>query len=72
VWQPKLEVNEGDTDAQQLWSKLKPKVPEFFSGVRVKPALLHGDLWSGNAGQAEGKPGANPAASQFTITSPAL
>ena len=30
---------------------------EFFIGVEIRPSLLHGDLWSGNAGQSEGKPG---------------
>ncbi|KAK1785582.1 hypothetical protein P4O66_018943 [Electrophorus voltai] len=27
------------------------KVPQLFSGVEVEPALLHGDLWSGNVAE---------------------
>jgi len=46
-----------DADAKKFWPKLKQKIPEFFVGIQVKPSLLHGDLWSGNAGQVDGKPG---------------
>ena len=52
-----LDREHGDDEAKRLWLKLKPKIPEFFSGLDVKPSLLHGDLWSGNAGQADGRPG---------------
>ena len=54
-----LDREGGDDEAKRLWQKLKPKIPEFFSGLDVKPSLLHGDLWSGNAGQADGRPGKN-------------
>ena len=46
-----------DTETKQLWKKLKQKIPEFFVGIEIRPSLLHGDLWSGNAGQVDGKPG---------------
>jgi len=30
---------------------MKERIPTFFEGIgQVKPSLLHGDLWSGNAG----------------------
>jgi fructosamine-3-kinase len=31
-------------------AELRAKVRELLSRVDVKPALLHGDLWTGNAG----------------------
>lgn len=30
--------------------KLREKIPAFFGSYRPQPALLHGDLWSGNVG----------------------
>ena len=36
---------------------MKCIIPEFFQGIDVKPSLLHGDLWSGNAGTVDGNPG---------------
>ena len=44
-------------EALDLWDQLKGRIPSAFEGVEVKPSLLHGDLWSGNAAQAEGKAG---------------
>ena len=46
-----------DRDAMKLWDQLKVIIPRFFDGLEVKPSLLHGDLWSGNAGTVNGKPG---------------
>ena len=44
-------IDGGDAEAEKLWSKLKEMIPTFFEGIgEVKPSLLHGDLWSGNAG----------------------
>ena len=34
-----------------------PKLPRFFDGVDVKPAILHGDLWGGNASENSEGPG---------------
>ena len=47
----------GDEEAKQLWEKMKCIIPEFFKDIDVKPSLLHGDLWSGNAGTVDGNPG---------------
>ena len=46
-----------DKEAERLWEKLKEVLPKFFEDLDVKPSLLHGDLWSGNAGTVDGKPG---------------
>ncbi|XP_077869709.1 ketosamine-3-kinase-like [Saccoglossus kowalevskii] len=44
-----LNKKSGDREANELWSNLQLKLPEMFQGLDIKPALLHGDLWSGNA-----------------------
>ena len=42
---------------QKNGARLLDKIPAFFSGYRPLPALLHGDLWSGNVGSDDaGKP----------------
>ena len=46
-----------DNEAKSLWDELKAIMPQFFEGIEVKPSILHGDLWSGNAGTVDGKPG---------------
>lgn len=40
-----------DKEAGELWSQLRPKIPKLFEGITVKPSLLHGDLWGGNAAE---------------------
>ena len=50
-----LRENHRDGQVDELWSKLKPKIPRFFEGIEIKPSLLHGDLWSGNAGSINNK-----------------
>ncbi len=52
-----LKRNGGDREAERLWPKLKKVIPTLFEGIEVRPALLHGDLWSGNAGVKEGGQG---------------
>ena len=48
----------GDDDTKRLWQKLKEKIPDFFTDLSdIRPSLLHGDLWSGNAGHTDGKAG---------------
>eukprot|EP00850_Spirogloea_muscicola_P020956 SM000232S07926 [mRNA] locus=s232:26480:29056:- [translate_table: standard] len=37
-----------DNEIFQLGQRLLGKLPELLGDVEVKPALLHGDLWSGN------------------------
>ncbi|KAM7069593.1 fructosamine-3-kinase isoform 3-T3 [Molossus nigricans] len=32
-------------------NKHKVKIPDLFSGLEIVPALLHGDLWSGNVAE---------------------
>ncbi len=42
---------------QTLGEKLCTNLPPFFSGYQPQPALVHGDLWSGNVGaDDQGKP----------------
>lgn len=38
---------------QKHGEKLLEKLPPFFTGYHPQPALLHGDLWSGNVGVDE-------------------
>ena len=47
----------GDREVKDLWPKLQSKIPEFFQDIQIEPALLHGDLWSGNVGQDSTGPG---------------
>jgi len=51
-----IEKEYSDSDARSLWSRLKPKIPELFKDVDVKPSLLHGDLWSGNVAETDDGP----------------
>ncbi|WAR03814.1 KT3K-like protein [Mya arenaria] len=46
-----IENHEGDRQARELWNKVLPKLPRFFDGVDIKPAIVHGDLWGGNASE---------------------
>ncbi|XP_072163770.1 ketosamine-3-kinase-like isoform X1 [Diadema setosum] len=51
-----IEKDSGDREARELWPRLERKIPEFFHGLDIVPALLHGDLWGGNVGQLEDCP----------------
>ncbi len=52
-----LERRVGDTEIQTKGEKFMERYSSFFEGVEVVPALLHGDLWSGNTGvDEEGEP----------------
>lgn len=46
-----------DGELKQLWPQLCSKIPGLFEGIVIEPALLHGDLWSGNVGESEDGPG---------------
>ncbi|XP_027519900.1 fructosamine-3-kinase isoform X2 [Chiroxiphia lanceolata] len=46
-----IERDYGDREARELWSQLKPKIPEMFCDVEIVPSLLHGDLWAGNVAE---------------------
>lgn len=51
-----VEQNEGDREARELWTQILQKLPKFFEGLEIKPALLHGDLWGGNVGEMKDCP----------------
>lgn len=40
-----------------MWSRLQIIIPKFFKDQRIRPSLLHGDLWGGNAAQTKRHPG---------------
>lgn len=47
----------GDRELSEQWSHLQHKIDKFFSDYKadddkIVPALLHGDLWSGNLAQS--------------------
>lgn len=46
-----------DSEVKSLWPKLRGKIPSLFEGLSIEPALLHGDMWSGNVGEDEEGPG---------------
>jgi len=57
--QPQISLIEreyGDREVTELWPRLQRRLPELFRGVSVRPALLHGDLWSGNAAETDQGP----------------
>lgn len=51
--------NHGDRELNEKWSLLQLKVDKYFNDFdkdqdeKIIPALLHGDLWSGNIGQLD-------------------
>ncbi|XP_069135795.1 ketosamine-3-kinase-like isoform X2 [Argopecten irradians] len=49
----KIEKEYNDKQARELWSKLQLKLSDFFEGITIQPALMHGDLWGGNAGELD-------------------
>lgn len=40
--------NYQDEEILRYGERLLLRLPQFFSGIEVKPSLIHGDLWSGN------------------------
>ena len=58
-------VSNDDSELEKVWPKLKEKIPDFFQDIQVKPSLLHGDLWSGNAGSVGTEPVIYDAASFY-------
>lgn len=54
-----IQSDHGDRELNEQWSHLQNKVDKFFSDFEhratregeIVPALLHGDLWSGNVAQ---------------------
>nr|XP_004655083.1 fructosamine-3-kinase isoform X2 [Jaculus jaculus] len=51
-----IEKDYADREARELWSRLQVKIPDLFSGLEIVPALLHGDLWSGNVAEDDQGP----------------
>lgn len=52
----RIQREKNDREIGELWSRLQLKIPTLFKGLEIYPSLLHGDLWSGNAGEADGEP----------------
>lgn len=54
-----LLMNEdADRDLGVLWPQLQRKISSFFQNCgEIVPALLHGDLWSGNVAETDTEPG---------------
>ncbi|XP_075928899.1 fructosamine-3-kinase-like [Petromyzon marinus] len=46
-----IEKDYGERETRELWSRLQLRLWDFFRVVEVVPALLHGDLWTGNAAE---------------------
>jgi len=53
--QMNMEEVKGDREAHQLWGRLIREIPNFFHDIEIHPALVHGDLWSGNVSQISGQ-----------------
>ncbi|XP_047564801.1 fructosamine-3-kinase isoform X2 [Lutra lutra] len=51
-----IEKDYADREARELWSQLQVKIPDLFHGLEIVPALLHGDLWSGNVAEDDSGP----------------
>lgn len=53
-----LTDNVGDREVVEYWSKLQLVLDRLFQDIQspIKPALLHGDLWSGNVSQVDDRP----------------
>ncbi|XP_052244124.1 ketosamine-3-kinase-like isoform X2 [Dreissena polymorpha] len=51
-----VEKNDSERKARELWNKLLPKLSLFFEGLHITPALVHGDLWGGNASENDKGP----------------
>lgn len=51
-----VEKSYGDREARELWTELQRKIPQFFTDVEIVPALIHGDLWSGNVAECADGP----------------
>ncbi|GFO08661.1 ketosamine-3-kinase [Plakobranchus ocellatus] len=51
-----VEKKYNDRTARPVWSTLLPNLPKLFQGLDIQPALMHGDLWGGNAAETEQGP----------------
>uniref|UniRef100_A0A914XQG5 protein-ribulosamine 3-kinase n=1 Tax=Plectus sambesii TaxID=2011161 RepID=A0A914XQG5_9BILA len=47
----------GDRELKELWPQLERAIPSLFNkDEKIFPALLHGDLWSGNFSEIDSEP----------------
>lgn len=52
-----VQKNYHDQEARRLWPEVERNLSKLFpESLTIKPALLHGDLWGGNAGDLETEP----------------
>lgn len=51
-----IEKKYRDKDARNLWPQVKKNIHKLFENIEIKPALLHGDLWSGNVAETSDGP----------------
>ena len=56
----------------ELWSDLQLNIDRLFINIDIKPSLVHGDLWSGNAGETTDEPGRSQWAFPEIFHSPLL
>ena len=56
--EPQLKLS-GDVELRRAGERvIEKRMGEFFSGIKgkIRPSILHGDLWSGNIGTVDGRP----------------
>uniref|UniRef100_S4RJ09 protein-ribulosamine 3-kinase n=1 Tax=Petromyzon marinus TaxID=7757 RepID=S4RJ09_PETMA len=46
-----IEKDYGERETRELWSRLQLRLGDFFRDVEVVLALLHSDIWTGNAAE---------------------
>uniref|UniRef100_F6TN28 protein-ribulosamine 3-kinase n=2 Tax=Ciona intestinalis TaxID=7719 RepID=F6TN28_CIOIN len=52
-----VEKNYQDREALELWPQVERNLHKLIPvGLEITPALLHGDLWSGNTAEVDGEP----------------
>lgn len=51
-----VEEKQNDRKARPLWLTFLPNVHKLFQGLDITPALMHGDLWGGNAAETQEGP----------------
>ncbi|RUS75592.1 hypothetical protein EGW08_016656, partial [Elysia chlorotica] len=51
-----VEQKHNDRSARPVWTSLMPNLHKLFQDLEIKPALMHGDLWGGNAAETSNGP----------------
>ena len=49
-------LQQRDTELKDTWELCMPKIEFYLNQIKPIPSLLHGDLWSGNAGAVGDEP----------------